>query len=85
VNLPFVNKIVIIIDQGDNSIEYIFSRSKIKLNNGGFKINKEEGKERFRIYNCKFSGSNLKIGIIVNGLDEIKTNKHTIQKMLGRE
>ena len=79
--IKFADKILIVIDQEDDNIADIFEKIEDKLNSMGFKVKKSRNSEenRLMIYECEFGKREVMIVIVVNGLDEIETNKHTIE------
>jgi len=77
-----INKIMIIMDQEDQSLDSIFEEAQRKLTSKGFRITNKIDEGRLRIYECEFGGRSIRLILVVNGLDEIQTSKHTIEDHL---
>lgn len=73
---------MIVMDQEDQSLDSIFEEAQRKLISKGFRIRDEFGEGRLKVYECEFGGRNVRLILVVNGLDEISTNKHTIEDHL---
>ena len=78
-----LRKIMILIDQDDRPLSKIYEQVIRIMQKIGMAANEEPSNlERFRIYHCHFSGKEFEIIIVINGLDEIHTAKHTIEDHL---
>ena len=77
-----VGKIMILMDQEEQDVDKIFEGAEKKLINAGFRISDKVEEVRLSVYECEFGGRGLKIVLVVNGLDEVKTKKHAIEDHL---
>ena len=82
-----VRKIMVLMDQEDEPLNTICERiqnSLKKLAKCKIKIIDEEGKseKRQKVYKCKYGGKEFELILVINGLDEIHTDKHTIEDHL---
>ncbi|HIE23453.1 MAG TPA: hypothetical protein EYP68_04405 [Candidatus Korarchaeota archaeon] len=77
-------RIMVLMDQEDRNIQDIFSEARKKLINAGFRVIKEVEEEMLKIYHCQFAGRSVVVVLVVNGLDEIQTEKHTVEDHLLR-
>jgi len=69
-------------DQEEQDVDKIFEEAEKKLINAGFRISDKVEEVRLSVYECEFGGRGLKIVLVVNGLDEVKTKKHAIEDHL---
>ncbi|MEA2032327.1 MAG: hypothetical protein U9N41_01945 [Euryarchaeota archaeon] len=82
-----VRKIMVLMDQEDEPLNTICERTQNslkKLAKCKIKIIDEEGKseKRQKVYKCKYGGKEFELILVINGLDEIHTDKHTIEDHL---
>lgn len=75
-----INKIMFLIDQETDSLDQIFEKVKEKF--WGISIDNEKEGHRFRIYECRHAGKLFKVIIVINGLDDIPTERHAIEDHL---
>jgi len=82
-----VRKIMVLMDQEDEPLNTICERiqnSLKKLAKCELKIIDEEGEseKRQKVYKCKYGSKEFELIFVINGLDEILTDKHTIEDHL---
>ena len=80
--LTGVSKTIVLMDQEDQRLKYIFRGAKKRLAKKGFSVENEIEEDRLKVYDCKFGGRDVRLILVINGLDEIQTNKHTIEDHL---
>ena len=79
-----VRKILILMDQEDDKMSTIYEtiyEGVKKLETGKIKVSDEES-EKVRVYEGKYGGKAFELIIAINGLDEIHTDKHSIEDHL---
>lgn len=79
-----VRKILILMDQEDDKMSTIYERIQEgvkKLATGKIKVIDEES-EKVRVYEGKYGGKEFELILVINGLDEIQTTKHSIEDHL---
>lgn len=74
-----VNIVYLIIDQEDDSIEYLFNRVHTKLREKGLTEEHIEMDNKVGFYSCSIGPYNYQVILVVNGLTEIDTKKHCIE------
>lgn len=74
-----INRIMILIDQEDQEIDYIFNEAKRRLINKGVSVSCEKEENKLRIYECKIGSKSFRLILVINGLDDVSTKKHTIE------
>lgn len=74
--------IAIIVDQEDKKLKDVFDDAEWGLKAHGVSISVEVNEDRFRIYDCRHGNEGFKLVLVVNGLDEVKTAKHSIEDHL---
>ncbi len=79
--LPLKN-FVFIMDQEDDSIEKIHSDIEREIKKICDEVKNIETAPRYFIYDCKVGGRKIKLIFIINGLDYIPTEKHSIEDHL---
>jgi len=77
-----INKIMFLIDQETDPLGQIFEKVKERLSDMGISIDNEKEGHRFRIYECRHAGKLFKVIIVINGLDDIPTERHAIEDHL---
>jgi len=78
---PNIENVLVIMDQEDQSLDAIFSVIYTKLREkGGGKI--IDHGEKIKVVNCQSGPRNYKIMCVINGLNEINSNKHCIEDHL---
>ena len=55
-----------------------------ELATGEVKVIDEETEERVRIYTGKYGGRDFVLILVINGLDDIRTGKHSIEDHLPK-
>jgi|LGVE01.1.fsa_nt_gb hypothetical protein len=80
-----IRKILVLLDQDD----YILSTFHEKLQKRLQKVATSEleiiegkAEKRLRVYNGKYGGKEFELILVINGLDEIRTDQHTIEDHL---
>ena len=81
---PNIRKVVFLIDQDDLDLDSIFQNIIQRIQETGISVVDENKTEEAstRGYNCSFSNRHYELIIVINGLDEIPTEKHTIEDHL---
>jgi len=82
-NLGF-NKILVLIDQEDLSLSNLFTRAENTLKEIGINLDAIEEKDRVRVYQCSLANKKFEIIIVVNGLSEVCTDKHSVEDHLTK-
>jgi hypothetical protein len=80
-----IRKILILMDQEYDSLDEIYERIQKdfgKLAPGKIEVIEEESEERVRIYKGKYGSKEFELILVINGLDEIGENKHSIEDHL---
>jgi hypothetical protein len=77
-----IDKILVLIDQDDHSLENLFDQCQEKLNDCGIRINDEQCEDQLKIYECVRGSRAFKMILAINGLDEIPVRKHSIEDHL---
>jgi len=82
-----IRKIEILMDQEDDSLTTIYERihnSQKKLAECDIKIidEEDESEKRQKVYRCKYGSKEFELILVINGLDENPTDKHTIEDHL---
>ena len=72
-------------DEEDDPLDTIYERIQRgveELATGEVKVIDEETEERVRIYTGKYGGRDFVLILVINGLDDIRTDKHSIEDHL---
>jgi len=80
-----VRKILVLMDQEDDTLSTIYERiheGVKKLATDEIKVIDEESEKRLKVYDCKYGGKEFELIMVINGLDEIHTDKHSIEDHL---
>lgn len=80
-----VRKILILMDQEDDTINTIYERIQKHVEDiatGEIEVIDDETNERVRIYKGEYGSKAFKIILIINGLDDTHTDKHSIEDHL---
>ncbi len=80
-----IRKILVLLDQDDYSLSTFYEKTKQRLKKvatSKLEIIEEKSEKRLRVYNGKYGGKEFKLILVINGLDEILTDKHTIEDHL---
>jgi hypothetical protein len=80
-----IRKILILMDQEDDQLDTIYERIQRgmeKLATGEVEVIDEENEERVKIYTGKYGSKDFELILVINGLDEIHTDKHSIKDHL---
>ena len=80
-----IRKILILLDQEDDTLDTIYERiqkSLKKLAKCEIKIIDKEDEKRQKVYKCKYGSKEFELILVINGLDDIHTDKHTIEDHL---
>jgi len=75
-----IRKILILMDEEDDPLDTIYERIQRgveKLATGEVEVIDEETEERVRIYTGKYGGRDFVLILVINGLDDIRTDKHS--------
>jgi len=82
-SMPGLRKILLLIDQEESPLEEILQGAQKHIQTQGFQIKEEEEKgARLTIFHCIRNSSSLSMIVAINGVDEIPTEKHTIEDHL---
>jgi len=80
-----IRKILVLLDQDDYTLSTFhgkLQKSLKKVVTSEIKIIDEDSEKRVRVYNGKYGGKEFKLILVINGLDEIRTDQHTIEDHL---
>ena len=80
-----IRKILILMDEEDDPLDTIYERIQRgveELATGEVEVIDEETEERVRIYTAKYGGRDFVLILVINGLDDIRTDKHSIEDHL---
>ena len=78
-----INKIMVLIDQENRLLREFFDEALERLTQIGIDLTvEEEEMNRLRVCRCSLAGKRFEVIIVVNGLDDISTEKHTIEDHL---
>ncbi|NQE45737.1 hypothetical protein C5S31_06935 [ANME-1 cluster archaeon GoMg2] len=80
-----IRKILVLLDQDDYTLSTFhgkLQKSLKKVVTSEIKIIDEDSEKRVRVYNGKYGGKEFELILVINGLDEIRTDQHTIEDHL---
>jgi len=80
-----IRKILILIDEEDDPLDTIYERIQRgveELATGEVKVIDEETEERVKVYTGKYGSKNFVLILVINGLDDIRTGKHSVEDHL---
>ena len=80
-----IRKILILMDEEDDPLDTIYEkiqRGVEELATGKVKVIDEETEERVRIYTGKYGSKDFVLILVINGLGDIRTDKHSIEDHL---
>ena len=80
-----IRKILILMDQEDDPLNAIYKRIQKdleKFTTGKIEVIEEDTVERLRIYKGRYVNKEFELILVINGLDEIHTDKHSIEDHL---
>jgi hypothetical protein len=80
-----IRKILVLLDQDDYSLNTFYEKFQKRLQKvatSEIKIIDEDSEKRLSVYNGKYGGKEFELILVINGLDEITTDKHTIEDHL---
>ena len=80
-----IRKILVLLDQDDYTLSEILEKLQKRLQKvatSEIKIIDEDCGKRLRVYNGKYGGKEFELILVINGLNEIQTDKHTIEDHL---
>ncbi len=80
-----IHKILVLLDQDDYSLSTFHEKSQKSLQKvatSELEIIEGKTEKRLRVYNSKYGGKEFELILVINGLDEITTDKHTIEDHL---
>ena len=80
-----IHKILVLLDQDDYTLSTFYEKlqkSLQKVVTSELKIIDEDCEKRVRVYNGKYGGKEFELILVINGLDEILTDQHTIEDHL---
>jgi hypothetical protein len=77
-----VRRILILMDREDEPLNTIYERVERevkKIATGTIKVIEDEREKRLRVYKGKYGSREFELILVINGLDEIDTDKHCIE------
>ncbi len=80
-----IRKILVLLDQDDYTLSTFYEKlqkSLQKVVTSELEIIDEDCEKRVRVYNGKYGGKEFELILVINGLDEILTDQHTIEDHL---
>jgi len=80
-----IRKILVLLDQDDYILSEFYEKLQKRLQKvatSELEINDEDCEKRLRVYNGKYGGKEFELILVINGLDEIRTDQHTIEDHL---
>jgi len=80
-----IRKILVLLDQDDYTLSTFhekIQKSLQKVVTSELEIIDEDCEKRLRVYNGKYGGKEFELILVINGLDEILTDQHTIEDHL---
>jgi hypothetical protein len=80
-----VRKVLVFMDQEDDQLNEIYENIETdleKLRPSNLEVIEREGEERVKIYKGKYGSKEFELILVINGLDEIHTDKHRIEDHL---
>jgi len=80
-----IRKIIFLMDQEDDKLSTIYEtihEGVKKIATGKIKVIDEESEKRLKVYECKYGSKEFELILVINGLDEIHTDKHSIEDHL---
>lgn len=79
-----IKKIMVLIDQDDLTLDNIFDEAVKRMQGIGITVHQEKRGEipSFRVYECSLPSKRFDIVLVVNGLEDVSTPKHTIEDHL---
>lgn len=82
--LPKINKILIVLDQEEQKLEFIFQEVERKLQEIGVRAELLNDCNNMRVcaYRCELGHRQFELIIVINGIDNISTRYHTIEDHL---
>jgi len=79
-----INKVMVLIDQEDLPLSNLFGQAEDIMKEIGIKLDTKEEKDRVGVYQCSLASKKFEIIIVVNGLSEVCTDKHSIEDHLTK-
>jgi len=79
-----ISKIVFLADQEELSIDDLFARAENVIRETGINFEVREELDRARTYQCCLASKEFGIAVVLSGLSEVCTNKHTIEDHLAK-
>ncbi|MBE0516324.1 MAG: hypothetical protein IBX41_02880 [Methanophagales archaeon] len=80
-----VRKVLVLMDQEDDQLNAISERIQTdwkELTKSALEVIESDGEERVRIFKGKYGSKEFKLILVINGLDAIHTDKHSIEDHL---
>ena len=80
-----IRKILVLLDQDDYLLSEFYEKIQKRLQKvatSELEIIEGKTEERLRVYNGKYGGKEFELILVINGLDEIRTDQHTIEDHL---
>jgi len=77
-----IEKYLILVDQERLTSDELFRNAEKRMSELGIRPSIEEEKDRVRAYDCSIGSKKFKVFIVVNGLDEVSTDGHTVEDHL---
>jgi hypothetical protein len=80
-----VRKILVLMDQEDDQLDLIYERiqnSLKELTKSALGVTEIEREARVRVYKGKYGSKEIELILVINGLDEVHTDKHSIEDHL---
>ncbi len=74
-----VRKILFLVDQDAQQLDLLFTQAERKLRDKGIHADLKDKDNRLRSYECKSGSKKFKLIIVVNGVEEVTSGKHTIE------
>lgn len=77
-----VKKILILMDQENDEIAYIYKNVEGLMRNNFTSFKEKISEHRVKVYECKYGGYKFDLLVVINGIDEIESEYHTIEDHL---
>jgi len=81
---PKMKKIMILVDQENLSLDNLFNDALSRIRKIGINVSDIEEMDRLRVYQCTLADKEFKVIIVVNGLEEVRTQTHAIEDHLTK-
>ena len=82
-----IDKILLILDQEDDSLDQLHADIKSNLSGHGFRFNEcglidDKLENRLLTFDCRFGAKSFRFIVVINGLNNIKAKKHNVEDHL---